>query len=349
MNTNDFGFGWLVVFAVTSICVNCGPSVAQDRVYPVQGVMASGKFVDVSPKGVVIEVRGKNQNYELRDIRKLTFDGEPKGLDRARESFLNEQFDQALEEIKKIDVAQIESALIRQDVEFYRYYCEGKLGLAGSGDKTAAVKGLLALARANRNTHHLYELSGLLGELALALGKPEEAANYFGMLASAPNADTKAVGIYQLGQVELAQDNVDKARARFEQLASAESKSPEMARLKALSEVGLAVCENLEGNPEAAIQKLDALISKSDSTDQELFARISNAMGGCYQKLDKPQQALVLGYLKTDLMFFTEPEAHAEALYNLKQLWARVGDSARAADAGARLVSQYAASAWANK
>jgi hypothetical protein len=121
-----------------------------------------------------------------------------------------------------------------------------------------------------------------------------------------------------------------------------------MLRLKTLAEVGLAVCENLQGNSQAALNSLNALVQKNDSSDQALFAKIKNAQGACYKAMKQPKLAVVR-YLQTDLLFFTAPEAHAEALYHLSQLWPEIGDPARGAEARSRLVSQYAASTWANK
>jgi len=339
------------VVAVLSACgfILTNSVIAQDRVYPKQGITASGTIVELNAVEVTIEVRGKNQKYEIADVRKITFDKEPRGLGRAREHYLNDQFDQALEEIKKVDDAAIMRTIVQQDVLFYQHYCEGKLGLAGKGDKTVAIRGLLELATGNPNTHHLFELSELLGQLHIAVGKPEEATKYFGMLVNrAPGADTKAIGVYRLGELALTTNKVSDAKTRFRQLVGAQSNSPEMARLKSLAEVGLAACENVEGDSQAALKRLDALVAKHDSTDLALFAKIFNAKGACFESLGKPQDAL-LSYLKTDLLFSTEAEAHAEALYHLKKLWPQVGNAARAAEAGSRLVDQYAASTWANK
>ncbi|RMF36965.1 MAG: hypothetical protein D6753_18420 [Planctomycetota bacterium] len=334
--------------ALIGVLLANSPVWALDRVYPKQDVPASGKIVEITPVQVTIEVRGKNQVFKIEDVRKITFDGEPTELDRAREHVLNEQYEQALEELKKIDLGSITSPLIRQDVEFYRWYCEGKLGLTGSGDKAAAIKGLLAVASTNRNTHHLFELSELLGDLALAVGQPDKAVTYYGMLLKADSPVTKAVGLYKLAQVDLAMNKPQEARQRFEQLMAAPTTSAEMARVKLLAEVGLAVCENLEGNPESALQRLDAMVQKNDSTDLELFARISNAQGACYQSMGRTVDAL-LSYLKTDMLFFTDPDAHAEALYHLKKLWTEYGQPSRAADAAARLTQKYASSIWANR
>ncbi len=321
---------------------------AQDRVYPKRDTVASGKIAEISPSSVRITVRGKDQTYDMNDVRKISFDGEPNTLDRARESTIQGQYDQALDEVKKIPLEDAKTPLIKQDIEFYRYFCEGKLGLAGSGDKNAAIKGLLSVASANQKSHHLYEISELLGELAMAVGQPDQAVRYFNILLSANAADIKSIGVYRLGEVELTQGKVEEARTRFMQLSSATSSSPEMARLKSLAEVGLAVCDSLTGKSQEALQKLDGMVQQYDSTDQSLFARINNAKGACYAALGNTNQAL-LSYLQTDLLFFTDAEAHAESLYHLAQLWPKVGEPARAAEAKERLGTLYASSSWANK
>ncbi|MCC7335972.1 MAG: hypothetical protein IT422_12800 [Pirellulaceae bacterium] len=324
------------------------PGQGQDRVYPKRDAVASGKFVEITPTAVKITVRNKEQTFDMADVRKLSFDDEPNTLDRVRESVLQGQYEQALDEVKKISADGIENPLIKQDIEFYRYYCEGKLGLAGRGDKLLAIKGLLAVAKENQKSHHLYDLSDMLGQLAMAVNQPDQALRYFNVLMSATSPDTKALGVYRLGSVELAQGKVDEAKVRFGQLAAATSASPEMGRLKSLAEVGLATCEQMSGNNEQALQKLDSLVQQYDSTDQELFARINNAKGAAYTALGKTNQAL-LSYLQTDLLFFTDAEAHAEALYHLAKLWPLTGQPARGAEAKARLTAQYASSIWANK
>lgn len=337
----------VLVFVLVVLAASL-PSRANDRVYPKTGAAATGKITQATPAEVTIQVRGKDQKFATNDILKITFDGEPKGLERGRELVLLKQYDQALEELKKLTSAGIDSPLIVQDIEFYRWYCEGKLGLAGSGDKLAATRGLLALATKNRNTHHLFELSEMLGELSLALNEPAKAVSFFNMLLSAPNAETKASGIYRLGTVELELNKISEAKERFQQLDSAPSNTPEMIRIKTLAEIGLALCENEEGKSQEALDKLNAMIQKFDSTDQELFARLNNAKGACYTKMSKPERAL-LSYLQTDLLFFTDPETHAESLYYLKLLWPTQGKPDRAAEAQSRLVSQYASSRWASK
>jgi tetratricopeptide (TPR) repeat protein len=321
---------------------------AQDRIYPKRDTVASGKIIELTPTTVKVTVRGKDQAYEMSDVRKISFDGEPNTLDRARESVLQGEYEQALDEVKKIPLDSLTNPLVKQDVAFYRHYCEGRLALAGSGDKGAAANGLIAIVRDNPKTHHLYEISDLLGELEMSAGRPEQAVRYFNVLTTAKSADTKALGDYRLAEVQLSQGKHSEAKVLFQKLITTQSTSPEMVRLKYLAEVGMAVSDNLAGNSQEALNKLDALAQQLDSTDQPLFARINNARGACYVALGKTNQAL-LSYLQTDLLFFTDGETHAEALYHLAQLWPKAGQPARAAEAKSRLSSLYASSTWANK
>lgn len=325
---------------------------AQDRVYPIQGATASGTIApaDVKQHEITIEVRGKKQTYPINEIRKVSFDDEPPGLDRARELVLQEQYEQAQEELRRINAGGFKDplGLAKQDFEFYRWYCEGRLALAGHGDKVAASNGLRAVARVNPQTYHFYPISELLGELALAQGKPADAALFFSQLTKAPFEQTKEKGKYRLGEVELASGKIPDAKLRFEEVVATKATTPEMARIKSFAEVGLAVCASKEGKAQAALAQLQQMVQKYDSSDSELFARIYNAQGACNEALGQINQA-VIAYLHTDLMFFADPQAHAEALYNLTVLWPKVNQPQRAQEARQRLVKQYASSSWANK
>ena len=154
----------------------------------------------------------------------------------------------------------------------------------------------------------MYDLSALLGDLAVALGKPDGAVRYYGVLLTAPNAETKAIGVYRLAQLELGQGKTAEARTRFQQIASLNASTASTTRLKSLAEVGLAVCDARDGKPQQALDQLKQMVAKYDSTDQELFARIYNAQGACYVALKNTNLA-VLSYLRTDLLFFTDAEA----------------------------------------
>lgn len=321
-------------------------ATAQDRVYPLNDATATGKITKVSPTEVRIEVRGKEQVFQVADIRKVVFDGEPRGLDRAREFVLQEQYDQALEELKKVPQAELTSDAAKLDFRFYVFYCQARLSMVGEEDPGKAVRGLMGVRRDNPSTHHFYRLNVTLGQLAAML--EQDARPFYSAVAAAPDAANKAEGAYSLGHFELQQGNVDKAKASLSQVVKLTDASEATQRFKKLAEVALAVCDLRSGDAAGALKKLNGLVAKYDSTDQELFAHISNGRGACLVELGKPNQALVR-YLQTDLMFFTDPMAHAEALFQLSKLWTEVGQPGEAADARTRLQKRYATSPYAKK
>jgi len=56
-----------------------------------------------------------------------------------------------------------------------------------------------------------------------------------------------------------------------------------------------------------------------------------------------------LAFLHVDVLYFTVPEAHAEALANLVELWEAMHKTERAQRARAILDEQYRNSPWAKK
>ena len=57
----------------------------------------------------------------------------------------------------------------------------------------------------------------------------------------------------------------------------------------------------------------------------------------------------MLAFLHVDVLYFSVPEAHAEALANLVELWTELPNTERAVRARKILQEQYANSPWAKK
>jgi tetratricopeptide (TPR) repeat protein len=188
----------------------------------------------------------------------------------------------------------------------------------------------------------------MLGRLALAAASYDNAKTFFEALDQSSDTTQKALGIYYQSNVLYMQGKFAEAKSLTKKLLDAQASSPEMGRIKSLAAVLDARCDNETGNSQQALETLNAMAEREDNTDMQLFAKINNARGDCYQKLNQLPRA-VYSYLQTDLLFFTDPETHAEALFHLKTLLVAIGEPAKAAKAAERLKSQYASSVWANK
>lgn len=317
----------------------------RDRVFLVKGVTATGKIESITPNQVAISVKGTTQKYNTNEISKIVFDDEPSSVDNARTFINNRQFDQAQAELNKAGEPKDER--INKEVKYLRALVATKLALSGMGNASTAGGLLKAALEGNPESHHAYQGAELMGDLAMSLGRSDMAISYYNRLSQAPFAELKILAAYKLGDVALTAGKIPEARKQFELLMSAKANDTETLRVKSLAEVGLAVCEAKEGKSKEALAKLQELIKTNDSSDQALFARISNAMGLCYEALGQNDQA-ALAYLRTDLLFSSSPELHAEALYHLAQLLPKVNEPQEGTSARNRLKAKYPASSWNN-
>ena len=318
-----------------------------DQVYGKTGTPTRGTIEAVSPTEVKIQSRGAPLTFDVKDILKVTFDGEPAELRTARERALSGQYEDAIEELKKVNADDIQNSVIRQDVGYYKAYCSAKLALTAGGDKGEAIDLLKNFIGQNRSTFHFFEGVELLGDLNLAAAKYSDAAMFYGLLLSgAPWPDYKMKATVLQARAKSAEGKYPEALTLYETVLSSGLNTTEAVEQKMHATVGKAVCLSATGAAEEGIGMIEALIAKNDPTDMTLFGRAYNALGACYEKAGKTQDAL-LAYLHTDVLFFADGETHAEALYHLDKLWTAVNRSDRATRARSLLQARYAGSRWA--
>lgn len=312
--------------------LGAAPAWAQlDRVYPTSGAATSGTIQQISRDAVQIRTSSGATTIPSNEIRKIVFGGEPSPLSRARDLYLDEQYEPALEQLRSVELAKLERPEIRADAEFYIAAAQGRKALEGNGDKKEAVGSLIGAARSNIQSWHFYEISRLLGDLASALGSTEHAVKYYSALGTAPFPEYKLQARYSEGWAQLQNGNFNAARQRFEDVVSSTANSEEALRLQKLARVGRAQAMAGAGEAQAALDEVQQMIDQGDPSDMELFARLYNARGAALSSLQDYEGA-VLAYLATHLMFSAQTDAHAEALRQLVQLWPKVGRPERASE-----------------
>lgn len=325
-------------------------SIAQDRdrVFPFKGAAVTGKIVERTRDKVVIEVRGNNQNFPSNEIQRVIWDGEPPQLSRTKDLISQGQLDQAVEEFKKVDAPSLKSDEMKQDYQFYRGLLAAQLALRGKGDANNAGKLLLAFVKENPTSHHFYTATEMLGNLALATGAAEQASKYFGALANASFPEFKVKGSFLQGKAMLLQKQTAEAKAKFATVLDAKLNDAVTLKFQKLAKIATIKCDAADGKSDEAIQQLEKIVDEGDSTDAELFSELFNTLGSVFLASGKLDDAS-FAYLKTDLLYSSQPDAHAEALYNLSQIWPKLGDAQRAAEAKAKLGKLYPTSPWVKK
>jgi hypothetical protein len=338
----------IVNFRQAIVAAGCGaillaasPSgFALDKVFPFKGTQASGTIESIKNDEVVLKVGGSEQKFATDSIRKIVFDDEPSKLNRGRDLALDGQYSEALEELKLVDNNELTNDFMKADYLFYRAYCEGKLALAGRGERKSAAEAMFNFAKQNQKSFHLYDASEMLGDLAVAGGDFAAAEKFYAKLGSAPFAEYKLRARYLEGNALLRSDKFAEAKPKLEEVAKAEATSPNGVRIKKLASAALAISSSREGNHDQALATITDLITSSEASDVELFAKLYNAEGSCLAGKGDVEGA-ILAYLHTDLLFPNYADTHAEALHQLSQLWPKVQKQERGNDARARLEKLY--------
>ncbi len=328
------------------VCFAAPALAQQDQVFGKSGTPVRGTITSISPSMVKIETTGVTRDIEVREIQKITFGDEPGEIRNGRDMALAGRYADALTEFKKLTADQIQVPAIKQELGYYSAYCNAKLALSAGGDKAAAIAELKGFIGQNRGTFHFFDGVQLLGDLNFAAGKYADASTFYGLLGQAEWPEYKMRAAVQQARAQTAEAKYPEALTAYDQILASGLNTPDAMEQKMQATVGRAVCLAATGKHEEGITILEDLIAKNDPNDASLFGRAYNALGACYEKSGKTQEAL-MAYLHTDVLFFTDGESHAEALYHLSKLWAAVNKSDRGVEARSVLQGRYPGSRWA--
>lgn len=342
--------GWAAAGAVLALgAVSQGQQF--DSVVGNRGTPTFGTITSISRTEIAISSTNGNKKYPVNEVQKVTFKGEPRELRNARDSVKKGQLEAARSGLEEINTDDISRHEILQDIAFYKAFCDGRLALTGGGDKGAAVKALRAfeIDTAKKDNFHYYAAMELLGDLAVALSSFDNGVVYYGKLGEAPWPDYKMRANVLQANALVAGEKFTEALKKYDEVLAGSVDDVEAREQKLLAALGKAVCLAETGQPQQGIDSVLKIIEENDSRAKpQLFARAYNALGVCYLKAEKSQDAL-LAFLHVDLLFNQTPDAHAQALYYLTDLWRTVNKSERAIRARSVLENRYSGTPWANR
>ena len=297
--------------------------------------------VDVDRNGVIMEI-------PVNEVVTIYFDDEPTLMKTARTHLIGGHYQEALDSIDKIKPEDVTSAAVEQDIAYYKAYCAAQLALGGTGAVTDAGRAMAIFVSQNPNSYHYYEACEVVGDLLVAVGKYADAETYYLRVAQAPWSDYKMRAGIGLGRARLAQNQVPQAQQAFDAVLAMPADS-DLAKAQHLAaNLGKARCLAASGQQEPAIAMIEKIVDNADPEDVELHARAYNTLGAALRKANRPNDAL-MAYLHVDVLYFTVPEAHAEALANLVELWNNMAKTERAVRARKTLMDRYPNSPWAKQ
>jgi tetratricopeptide (TPR) repeat protein len=318
-----------------------------DEVRKLDGDKHTGTVKNISTTEVAIGGSVSETVVPVNEIAAVIYSLEPRGLAEARAAYDAGRYTDIFTSLNEIKPEQIRRDEMRTEIEFYRAMAAARLASFGSVDQKTATSAGMELNRfltEHKSSHHFYEVNEVLGNLLSALKNPN-AFRYYDVVAGAPWPDYKIRAGRLKGQAEQMHGNHAAAIKHFDAaLATSATGGPAETQLL-LARVGKAASLAETGGVEEAMENLQQVIAKADEGNSEVYARAYNALGSCFRKQGATKDAL-LEYLKVDLLFNTVPDAHAEALYYLSQLWSDARHPERARAAAEALQQRYATSRW---
>ncbi len=343
-----------VVCAVLAVAGSawCGVASAQtpDRVLTTEGSL-TGKVVATSADSIDLEERsGETRKIPIDQVRDLQFGGEPQSLRAARSLLVRGRAADAVEEVAKIDAAELDGAepLLLDEVDFVKAAAAGRAALAAGADPKDAGRLVGEFLAKHPKSHHFYDMQQLLGDLLARAGKPEAALTAYSTLAKGPAALKVRAAAAKAGML-YDQQKFAEAMSEYDAALQIEASDDASAEQKRSAQLGKARCLAQTGKNPEALDIVQGLIKQADPEEKDLLGRAYNVLGAAYRAAgDKDQDALI-SYLTVDLVYNGSPESHAEALANLADLWDKVKQTERARETRKVLQESYPTSPWTKK
>lgn len=327
----------LLVLAVTS---SSSAWAQVDRIVPIKGPTVIGKITEIKRDSVTLESSSGKQTFTIDRIGTLIFDAEPPQLTSGRRAAVEGNYEQAAQDLSGIDFSKAMRDFVKADALFYVARTEAALALAGRGDITEATRKMRGFAGANQQSIHFYSAAKIMGDLAVAEGKYDDAVKFYTFLANAPVPELKIEAEYLGGVAKLKQGNAAEADASFTKVIGANVQSELGAQLQTLAKTGKAVALAKQNKGSEAVALVDSLITELNPDNSAIAAQVYNAQGASLEAIGDNEGA-VLAYLHTHLMFSGQSGPHAEALSRLIELWPKVGNPERANEARQELQQRY--------
>lgn len=290
--------------ALALLVMAAAVGLADDAVILSDGDRERGSIVSLAPDAVEIDVRGEIKKFSIADVREVMLDGEPEGLASARGLLLRRDGPGALEELTKIEAADIEEAepRIREELAFVKAAATAQAATAA--DAAAAAQGLTAFLTRNARSHHFFDGHETLGDLYARLGKYTEAAAAYGELDRGPPA-LRVRSASKKARLLLEQGKPADAIKEFEAATKIPTEPGDAASVaqKGEAQLGMARCLAQTGKAAEGVALARSAIRAADPGDRDLLAAAFAALGECQRAVGGKEKDALISFLTVDLVY----------------------------------------------
>lgn len=244
--------------------------------------------------------------------------------------------------------AKSPSEFLRGEFDYMLARVAGKQALADPEKREQAIQKLVAAAKVYPDHVRFYESVQILSQIQLASKDFTGARQAIAQLSQAPWSDLKLAAQIAEARVLVAEGKIDEAITGFAAVASSAGDSPAETSRKYEAMLGHARGLVLQSKFDEALKLLEIVTEKGAADDGPIQAEAYALQGQAFQGLGRTKEA-ALAYLHVDILFPRESAYHAEALYQMSNLWKLVQHPDRSAEAAGKLVQLYPNSEWRKK
>jgi len=314
-------------------------------------VVFRGEVTVMTPSLLTIRLQnGQAQEIPVSDVLTIRYDMEPPTLSQAQSSERSGALDVALEKYRLIQKEYGgEDRRLVSDLKFLIARTQVRMALANPAEATAASKAISDFRSENKTNFRYLEATLLEAELlSLDAAKAADART---LLSDVQKSDVKGYRLQagvQLGLLLLSGRDTAGAMMAFDGVVQESAGDAASSAAFYDASLGKAMCQKSDGKLDESIAALNEVIGKASESESRTLARAWVLKGDCLREKGLPKDAL-MAYLHVDVLYASEPAAHAEALFYLASLWGPAGHQNRADDARAQLNSRYPNSSWAKQ
>lgn len=338
-----------VVMVLALLTYTATAARAIDQVRKADGSPAvNGKITEISPLKIVIESSRGAPEIPVNLVSLVIFEGEPGALKTAKTAILAGRYEDGLGSLEKVELADDARKEVVEELKFFKALATAKLALAGTGTIIDAGRMMIGFCNENPNSYHHFEASEVVGDLLVANRNYGPAAGYYAKLAEAPWPEYKMRANVAIGKALLAENKPAEAQKAFEAALAIPGEGEAAERLHATANLGKFRCSAESSKPEEVIKVAEDVIAKTDPEQVSVMAGAYNILGTALKKAGRTKEAL-LAFLHVDVLYYSDADAHAEALSNLAELWNTLQQTERAVRARRTLDERYPASPFARR
>lgn len=314
---------------------------------------AAGEITSVSQTEIVVTPKvGQPVNVPANDVLDVDYEAAPPSLRLARSQERGGRFAEALATYAQASSeSPATNASLKAELEFLQARTRARIAMADPTQMSAAVDQLQGFLDRNKDHYRYYDAQLLLGEVALAGDNVTGAETAFAAVAAAPWTDTQMAGKMGSARILFRQGNAPGAQAIFDEVvANARGTDPATAARRLEAMLGQAQCLRAQFRHEEALPIFESIVRDATEQDTRLQAEAYVGQGEACLATNKSKEAITK-FLIVDVVpaLAQHGDLHAQALYQLSQLWPAVGQPVRGAEASAKLQEDYPNSEWAKK